>query len=452
MKRRNLIILVIVVVLLLAVGVFFLLSRKTTPQTSGVPTFPQGSGAQAPGGGTGGAGGYGSVSNFVPGSGAPLPRLYQLHTTPVAGAGFYETGSGSSLSVSARYMERSLGNIFETPLNTFAETRISNETHPQVAEALWGNKGNSVIFRYLDSQTDGLIKSHIINLGTSATPITISTSTESVQPSFLKTEEVFLPDYIPFASTAGDNSNTLFYLKDTGGPILGFVTDFKNSSAINIFSSPFTEWLPQFPNKNLVTLNTKPSADVPGDMFFLNPKTKAVTKILGDINGLTTLTNTDGKYVLYSGTQVGVPQLSVYDTTKKTSNQISLQTLPEKCVWSTMQKTVVYCAVPQNIPTGTYPDQWYQGVISFSDSLWRIDVATLNVTPIMVPGAYGAPAMDMTNLLLSSNDAYLLFVDKITSTPWVYRLIDTPQTVSSSNTTTPTILPSAITPDMQKIR
>lgn len=459
MTRRNIIIAIvsILAVLLVAGGAYWFLSGKTTPAAPGSGSFFPGesSGTSSGTTGTSQSSETPATSIYIPGSGAPLPRLYELHKNPVAGVGFSETGKGVLYSLSARYIERSLGNIFETPLATLAESRISNETHQGVAEAFWGNNGQSVVIRFIDKQIDDLIKTHILNLSTPTLSLGTSTSAVGTASAFVKSEEIFLPDNIPFLSIAGDNSNKLFYLQNLGS-VAGLVTDFKNKVATNIFSSVFTEWLPQFPNQKLVTVTTKPSASIPGHLFFLNLTTKAVTKVLGGINGLTTLTSPDGKFVLYSETKDGVPQLSVFDTIKKQSSQLPPRTLPEKCVWAQAKNPVVYCAVPQSLPQGVYPDQWYQGVVSFSDALWQIDVSTQNAQKIMTPDNLGAPALDMTNLSLSSDGSYLLFINKTSGTPWVYRLSDSlSQTInhSASSTTAPSIAsPSPITPDMQLIK
>lgn len=471
MDRRTIIIISITAaIIFLGGGAYWYFSKKTTPTQGVVSVFPKGSGGFMGRGGSQGSieASSPATTPFVVGSGAPLPRLYELHKSPVAGVGFYETGKKSDLSINARYIERGLGNIFETPLSTLAESRISNETRPRIIEALWGNVGKSVVVRFLDTTNGGIIKTRIVNLLTQTLIPQNSTSTSA----FVKTEEISLPDDIPFAATVGDSSDKLFYLSNGSNSALGWVTNFKNIGALKIFSSSFTEWLPQFPNQNLVALTTKPSMDIPGHLFFINPKTKTVSKILSSINGLTTLTNPEGKFVLYSETQDRTPSVSLYNVIKKETYPLPIRTLPEKCVWSNKNTTIAYCAVPQSLPNGVYPDQWYQGVISFSDELWVIDAATQNVSKIMSPGDFGVSGLDMVNLTVSSNDAYLLYMNKVSGTPWVYRLIDTPppttpvvtpipqKQTATRATSAPTPLtpgqiiplPPAITSDMQKIK
>lgn len=422
MNRKTLITITgLIITLIAGVGAYFYFTSKPAATLPTSTTFPS-EGAPSTGFPTGTGGETGEGEQFTPGESAALPRLYELHKTPVAGVGFAETGKSPNLTISARYIERGLGHIFETPLATFVESRIVNETRPQIMEAIWGNGGKSVVVRFLDEKEGGaIIKTSVLNLGAIGTSFARSTSTVS---DFIKTEEVFLPDYIPFMATAEDGVDKLFYLENGVGVSRGSVATFKGSGVSPIFTSAFTEWLPQFPSQQLVTLTTKPSASVPGHLFFIDPKTKSATKILGGINGLTTLTSHNGKFVLFAETKNAVPELSFYDTAKKTTRALLLQTLPEKCVWSFKKPTLAYCAVPQTLPSATYPDQWYQGSVTFSDSLWEIDTTTFNTRKIMIPSSFNAPQLDMTNPTLSSDDKYLMFINKISGTPWVYDITE----------------------------
>lgn len=385
---------------------------------------------------------------FTPGQGGVLPRLYELHKVPVAGVGFMETKDkkGVVTAINSRYIERGLGHIFETPLATYKESRIVNETRPRISEALWGNNGGSVVIRFVNDKTGGTIETRIINIATPSISFTQGTSTESGLGDFLKTEEVFLPYNIPFMATSEDGADQVFYLENGTNISAGSVSTFKNSSISKIFSSSFTEWLPQFPNKNLVTLTTKPSATVVGHLFFVDVKTKVLTKILGGQKGLTTLTSHDGKFVLYAETKGDRPELSIYDIAKKTSHQLYLQTLPEKCAWGIKNISIVYCAIPQGLQTAQYPDQWYQGLVSFSDIVQEIDIKTFTTRKILVPKDFNAPQFDIINPSLSSDDGYLLFMNKITGTPWVYRI--TEEVLREATTATS----SATTTNMQKIK
>lgn len=445
MDRRKIIIIAsVILILLLLVGAYWYFAKKGVVP-SPIGTFPGESGVTT-GGTTGVTGGEGELSQFTPGK--PLPRLYELHKTPVAGAGFFEYETTAGHTVATRYIEKGLGYIFETPLSNYTESRIVNETRSRLSEALWGNNGKSLVVRFIDPSNDWIIKTRLV---------TIDSGFGSTQDNFSKTSEIFLPDFIPFVATSDDHTDQLFYLENGEGAARGSVSTFTGTSVSKVFNASFTEWLPQYPNQNLITLTTKPSASVLGYLYFVDLGTKVVTKILSGINGLTTLTSHDGKLILFSETIMGAPELSLYNRESGESKNLSLKTLPEKCAWGYLDPTIVYCAVPQMIPEGTYPDQWYQGLVSFSDDLWKINTSTLSTEKIMTPGNFKAPALDIINLVLSSNDAYLLFRNKATDTPWVYQISDTQIFAATPGVSISADIPftpstSTTNTDMQKIK
>jgi hypothetical protein len=164
----------------------------------------------------------------------------------------------------------------------------------------------------------------------------------------------------------------------------------------------------------MITLTTKPSANVPGYMYFVNPDNKDFNKILGGINGLTTLTSPDGKLVLYADNNLS---LNIFDITKDTSYPLNIRTLPEKCVW-TKTSDIVYCAVPNSIDDANYPDAWYQGQISFSDQIWQINVTNGNTSMLADPVSIAGEEIDGIKLTLDSNENYLFFVNKKDSFLW----------------------------------
>ena len=431
MDRRKIIIIVSILILgTLLGGAYWYFSKKVAVPTTPISEFPGESGRT-----TGRFTGIPGEAEFEPGSGAPLPRLYELHEAPVAGVGFVRR---NSINIAVRYIERGLGYVFETPLSTYRESRIVNETRPRIIEALWGNEGKSVVIRFLDEGNGGAIKTQLLNIENSSISFTQNSGARETQSTFLKTEEVHLPDLIPFMATSEDESDVFFYLENGVNASVGSISTYKNSGSTKIFSSSFTEWLPQFPNQKLVTLTTKPSATVPGYLYFIDQKTNSTSKILGGMNVLTTLTSHNGKLVLYSETKTSTPELFVFDTVTKETSSLNIKTLPEKCVWGNKETLVVYCAVPHSFIPASYPDYWYQGLASFSDDLWTIDVATHSAKKIMSPSSdFGAPSLDIINPKLSPDDGYLIFMNKISGTPWVYRIAEEPlpQQAIAPNTT-----------------
>ena len=71
-----------------------------------------------------------------------------------------------------------------------------------------------------------------------------------------------------------------------------------------------------------------------------------------------------------------------------------------------------YCAVPLNPPQALYPDGWYQGLVSFSDVLVRIDAGVGSMTVLVDPKEFAGEEIDAVNLALSKDENYLFFINK----------------------------------------
>jgi len=321
-----------------------------------------------------------------------------------------ETNTLSTELVPAlRYVNKATGNIYQTFADKIDERKFSSLTIPRVYEAFFGNKGESVVMRYL--KTDNK---------------TIETFVGTLPKEFLgadssETNEIkgsFLPENISDISVSPDTSK-IFYLFNIEDNAIGITLSLSTNTKVQVFNSPFTEWLSFWPNDKMITLTTKPSANIPGFMYITNPETKDFNKILSGINGLTTLTSPSGKLVLYSNNNLS---LSVFNTDTKESSSIGLKTLPEKCVWGTASD-VVYCAVPKYTNRVEYPDSWYQGEVSFSDEIWKVDTTNGNTIMILDPLTIkDGEEVDAIKLDLDENQNYLFFVNKKDSYLWKINL------------------------------
>ncbi|TSC77976.1 MAG: Uncharacterized protein G01um101424_110 [Parcubacteria group bacterium Gr01-1014_24] len=307
-----------------------------------------------------------------------------------------------------RYAERATGNIYQTFTDKIEERKFSGTTIPKVYEAYFGNRAESVIMRYLKAD-DKTIETFVGTL-----------PKEYLGGDTTKNNEIkgsFLPNNIKDISLSPDASK-IFYLFSSGvnlgNNIVGTTASLLDNKKVQVFDSPFTEWLSFWPTSKMITLSTKPSSNVPGYMYMLDLDKKNLTKILGDINGLTTLTSPNGKLVLYGDNSLS---LYIYHTDNRNSDLLGVKTLPEKCVWGKVSD-VIYCAVPKLIDLGAYPDTWYQGEVSFSDQFWKIDIKSGNATLIMDPVTVTAEEIDGIKLDLDESENYLFFVNKKDSFLW----------------------------------
>lgn len=339
-----------------------------------------------------------------------LAKLIQLYKNPTSGSVFFLNKDNKNV---LRFVDRAVGNVYEYIAETQTGTpeRITNTTIPKVQEVVWSNSGNNLVYRYLDNDTNN-ISSYTASIKTS----TSSGSLGEIIGTFLPTNFKQL--------VINQDGNKLFALIDKSDKsgTYGFTTNLDGSSKKIIFDSPISYWNISNPKNNIIALTTKPNYKDLGILFFFNIQTYSMDRILGNIVGMSTVTNNDANLVAYSYSLNNSFGLDVYDVTNKISKGFNISTLADKCVWGNSNTKVIYCAIPQTIPADNYPDAWYQGKESFSDNIWKIDTSTGTITEIYQIGSNENANIDAFNLKISSDDQYLAFMNKTDLSLWMLQI------------------------------
>jgi hypothetical protein len=330
-----------------------------------------------------------------------IPRLRKLSLTPTAGGVVFNDKNRSIM----RFTERATGHIFETYSDSTEIVRISNTTIPKIEEALWSGKGNEVLLRYLrdDNET---IRTFYARISTTTSP------DQAI-------EGIFLSDNIRKISLLNDR---IFYTTKTEAGSTGIMSQIDGSKKIALINSSFGDWSFVWTNPKQILLYPAPTASATGFAYSLNTTSGEYTKISQSAPGLAGLMNVDGSYVLLSGKKQNGIGTAILDTKKGETTTLSLETMSDKCVWSSVNKTVVYCAVPQNLASGNYPDSWYQGLVSTRDSIWKIDVSTGDTEEIVDPEMETLEEVDVTKMSIDPKDTFLLFTNKKDMSLWSYQL------------------------------
>lgn len=314
----------------------------------------------------------------------------------------------ASFNDKVRYIEKTTGHIYEIAPQGGERNRISNITILKTFDAVWSYDASKVILRYTEGSWDSSqIQNYSITFGAQSAE---ATSTPPIQG-------VFLPKSIKSITPSPDKDKA-FYLIENKGETAGIAASFEYENQDQIFSSPFGEFNLSWVNKNIISMLTKPSYGVGGFLYSLNPKTESLNKILSDIKGLTVLWSPSADKIIYGKSGKSGFLTFLYNVESKESSLFSLIVLPEKCVWSKKAESVVYCGVPKFIPKADYPDEWYQGLISFSDSIWKIDISTGATEEIYETD------FDAINLFLGGSENYLFFTDKNSGALWSLKLAD----------------------------
>jgi len=342
-------------------------------------------------------------------TGTAAPRLRQLSTESVAGARF------NNINNSVEYVARRNAHIYEISLESFATKKIANRTIPGIYEALWDVDGVFIVLRHLDPNDLDSIQSFFAQIDNASST---QNNPEGVG--------VLVGDYLApniLQLIASDNNEFFYLLKDEFGVAQGNLLNTQTFAQKNIFEFQISEWLVQDLDSDTIALTTKAANTVEGYLFYLNKATDKFTQKLGGIKGLTTLASPDGSKVLYSKDRGKGFTLHVYDFTTHESLEISKSTMPEKCVWGN-SSTYVYCGVPEIIPGATYPDARYQGLVEFSDELWKIETSSGETELLAILKEDAREELDIMNMFINKEETHLFFTNLGNGTLWSYRLFD----------------------------
>ena len=423
MSKKSLIILITFLLILFGgVLAYLFLSIKPSSivdtgnidETTGNP-FPFGTGTS--GGKGNGTTTPGTSTGNRPGSSRQVrPALHHLSLVPVAGAGIYQNAS----STQVRYIERGTGYIYQSNVEETEPVKLSNTPIIKIYEALWSDKSTALIIQKLkdDGQT---IDSFLLTMSNASFLQASSTSLAGSLASKITPD--FLGSNMQSIALSPKRDRVVSLVPNTDGGVVGIISKTDGSKKVQIFDSPLKSWLLSWPNENTLTFTTKALSTSPGLLYFASSLSGKTDKILGGINGLTTLTSSDANTVLFSKSIDGGLASFAYDI--KNGNrlaEIGLTTLPEKCVWSKKEKTALYCGVPTAIPTDKYPEAWYQGKVSFSDEIWKIDTLTGILENIADLKNLSGQDIDVTHLTLSEREDLLVFINKADLTLWSFDL------------------------------
>lgn len=359
-----------------------------------------------------------------------LPRLRQHTTEPIAGNTIMERNKEvikdrvkvTVKETSIRYMDRASGHMFDAVTTDKDPKKISNTTIPKVYEAIFTPTGESVITRFLDGAEN--IITYYITLKDKKPTIASTTLASSSTPPVDTLPDVYIYKDVSGTylaknikelalSTDGKKMLSLVYGSDNG--IISIIDSALKSTTI--LSSPLKEWLLSYPTDSKAIITTKPSGITYGYSYILNTQTGSLTKLIGNILGLTVLPNKDASMYLI-GQASSALKMFYITSSIQTLNNISINTLPEKCVWSHNSSDTIYCAVPTRIPNAIYPDDWYKGRLFFNDSLWKINLKTGETNLVSNLLQESSQSIDAINLQLSASDEYLTFINKRDLTLW----------------------------------
>lgn len=395
MNRVLIFLSIILLFVLLAGGVYFFVLREAPKTETQNPTF--------------GSGGNpinlpeDNTVDFIIENEAPIEKseLTQIHEAPVAGAHTYiseaEITVGSSTELVrtplVQYVDKQTGHIFRYDLETLVAERVSNTTFPGIQEAYWFENENRTVLRYLNINNE--IETYLGEV-----------SNGSLTGSYLELD-------IPSTQTFEDTVLTVAPT-DRGSDV--FLTESDGRDGQLLFETKLGNILVPTFSETFVSILTKPVSSLAGVLFFY--ENGSLERVLGDKPGLTALPNKEGTYIVFSESTQNSFVTKLHDREENLTRTLPITTLPEKCVWGS--ETILYCMSPESIPIANYPEQWYQGFVSFSDALWRIDVDSGIARALAFFDKSGP--FDGTHLSVNEDEEYLTFINRHDGSLWGFDL------------------------------
>lgn len=406
MVKKIIILIIIIIILIAGVGAYWYFYKKPQDQDSGKRGFlsrffPFGEDRNLDGNSNNNP----PIDNGDPGDNQDnqdqlVFSLRQISKEPTSGFGIAST--------TVRYVEKANGHIYEVEPNGNNPKRLSNATILKTFESFWSKEADKLVARYLEDSFSGRYSYPSIKTLSVLLKSATGTSTSPIESKFLPTGAI--------AITTSPFEDKIFYLDFSGDNTSGIVAGFDLKKPASILSIPFDGFIPNWSAKNIITLLTKPSIATEGFFYSLDAKTGKMEKIIGGMRGLTALLSPTGEKAIFGFSKNNGFGASVLNVKDKTVEDLGITTFPEKCVWSRLDKNLIYCAAPQDAPNGEYPDDWYQGLVSFDDSIWQINLATKE-TKVLTQ-----TELDAINLLLTKDESYFVFTNKKDNTLWSLKL------------------------------
>lgn len=401
--RRALIILsaVIVVAGIGAAVYFYIAGKEPAVEVAPNPTLPVAGDSPFTVVGTGPDEEVGESRDAAP---SVTKRLAQVSAGPVVSGAVVAHVSASTATstegvsgTNVFFIERQSGHVFSYGVETGTLTRTSNRTIPGIQDAFWLPDASRAFVRYLSGSNFEVINTYALPANGEA---------GSFLPQNLGSIDVSSSSILTLASS------------DTGS--VGSVERPDGTGTKTVFSTALSSVRASFAGKSGYLVTTKASGRIDGYAFLVDT-TGQFSRVAGPLRGLAAKASPLGNWVLVSASSGTGMTTSLVDVKTRETIALPLGTIADKCVWAA-DETAVYCGVPVRPPSGTYPDDWYQGATQFSDRIWKIDVVGRFAQLTLDFSKETEQSLDATALALDPQTRVLVFMNKNDGSLWSYQL------------------------------
>ncbi|MFA6502845.1 MAG: hypothetical protein WCT45_01135 [Candidatus Paceibacterota bacterium] len=329
-------------------------------------------------------------------------RLVQISAGPVAlGAAVVDAkakDASTTPETSINFIERVSGNVFTYLVRAKTLTRVNNKTIPGIQSASWLPNGSLAFVRYLSGNNFSTINTYAL-AATSTNGFFLSQNLAGIDVSATGI----------LTTTSGVNGSVISLVRTDG------------TRPTTVFTTPLASLRASFAGKNQYLAFTKPSASLSGDAFLVDGAGH-FSRISGPHNGLVALASPSGKLLLVSYVAGGAMHLELVETTTGNVVPLPIATIADKCVWAADDSNI-YCGVPVTVdPSSAYPDDWYQGVVHFSDRIWKIHVVGRYAQLVLDFSQADKGDLDAESLAVNPAQTVLVFTNKNDGSLWSFSL------------------------------
>lgn len=336
-------------------------------------------------------------------------KIFKVADGPITTATLVQTALPTTTL--ARYVLQENGHAFDLVLDSAGAVprALSNTTIPGTVRGVWAQRGGAVILQYQDA---GIVKSVYLGF-----PPISATSTDSTRPVQIR----FFPDNVSDLASS-PNGGSVAYLLSTNAGTDGYTANPDGTASKKLFSLPFSETTVSWPSQGTLLLSTKSAAGVPGAAFSVNAQSGGASPMLY-APGLTLAADRTFSNVVYRTASAANAASFTHDVKTGKESGLSYDPIPEKCVWSPLATSTMYCALPLQYVPGNYLDLWHQGTASAADGIVSFVLPSGQSAILAVPGeSDGGVPSDIAEMAVSPDEKYLLFIKKNDQSLWGVRL------------------------------
>lgn len=335
-----------------------------------------------------------------------IPRLRKLSNEPVAGAAIFNIGTTTIV----RFVEKGTGNVYQARSNSGAVERLTNTTIPKIVRAYWLPDGSGFLAQTLSDESN-IVETSFIKLSRA------TSSVENITP--FDTSISKLPTGIKEILIKPDGTKIFYYvITQTGSS--WYISNPDGTGKVQTNTHSLIEWIPLKWVGNSIFMQTKPAYNHNSYIYSFDTVSKNIKRV-GSGNGMSAAINSSGSTALASGGGSN-PNLYTIDVKNGHVSELSSNTISEKCVWMNKSSNNAICGFPKNFPSGTYPDSWYQGLTSTEDYIQRVDLSNDIYYDAIDLSKVSGQKIDMTDVAISQDDAYLIFRNKIDGYLWMLQI------------------------------